>query len=163
MIVETEAYLADNDPACHGVRGPTFSNSSMFGAAGHAYVYPIHAGFCLNVVTGQPGQAEAVLIRAVEPEQGIETIVRRRNNRKKRELTTGPSRLCQAFGINRAQDGLDLTIGKIVWIEDVDDPLSFEILKTTRIGVTSGKSLQLRFAWQNNNFVSGPKRLRSPS
>lgn len=163
IIVETEAYLADNDPACHGTRGPTPSNASMFGAAGHAYVYPIHAGFCLNVVTGQPGQPEAVLIRAVEPEQGIETIMRRRKNRKPRELTTGPSRLCQALGISRRQDGIDLTISEVVWIEEVDEQRDFEILQTTRIGVTSGESLQLRFAWQDNDYVSGPKRLRRSS
>ena len=162
IIVETEAYLAENDPACHGSRGPTPSNASMFGSAGCAYVYPIHAGFCFNVVTGLTGQAEAVLIRAVKPEQGLETMMRRRNTRKERELTTGPSRLCQAFGINRAQDGVDLTIGKVVWIEDVDNQRAFEILQTTRIGVTTGESLRLRFAWQDNDYVSGPKRLRSP-
>jgi DNA-3-methyladenine glycosylase len=163
IIVETEAYLAEHDPACHGARGPTRSNASMFGAAGHAYVYPIHAGFCLNVVTGQTGQAEAVLIRAVKPSSGIGTMMRRRNNRNPRLLTTGPSRLCQALGITRDQDGLDLTRGKIVWIEDVDDPLPFEIFTTTRIGVTSGESLQLRFVWQDNDYASGPRRLRSPN
>lgn len=165
IIVETEAYLSADDPACHGTRGRTKSNASMFGPAGRAYVYPIHAGFCFNVVTKTSGVAEAVLVRALQPDTGLQRMVERRGRDGKRELTTGPSRLCQALAINRKQDGHDLTLGKSLWIEELDKDHStqfsiVDIISTERIGVTSGQDLELRFAWANNDFVSGPKRMR---
>jgi DNA-3-methyladenine glycosylase len=133
----------------------------MFGPAGHAYVYPIHAGHCFNVVTGEEGAPEAVLIRAVEPKTGIKTIKNRRQHDHLRQLTTGPSRLCQAFGFTRDQDGIDLTVRRKIWIEQVEYEERIPIMISPRIGVTSGQSLELRFVWRDNLFVSGPKKYRS--
>ena len=160
IIVETEAYLPTNDPACHGTRGKTKSNAAMFGQAGHAYIYPIHAGHCFNVVTGNIDSPEAVLIRAVEPDVGLSTIKQRRNQDKPRLLTTGPSRLCQAFGFNREQDGVDLTRRRLVWVEHVEHETEIPIMTSPRIGVTSGQTLELRFVWKGNGYVSGPKKWR---
>ncbi len=161
IIVEAEAYLPVNDPACHGARGKTKSNAVMFGPAGFAYVYSIHAGHCFNIVTGNVGEPEAVLIRAVEPQLGIKTLKRRRQNDNHRLLTTGPSRLCQAFGVNREQDGIDLTVRRKIWLEDVDYDGEIPVMVSPRIGVTSGESLKLRFVWKNNPYVSGPKKWRT--
>ena len=160
IIVETEAYLAHNDPACHGTRGKTRSNSSMFWRAGIAYVYPIHAGFCFNVVTGEPESPEAVLVRAIQPTAGIAEMKRRRNQIEDKLLAAGPSRLCEALSIDRAQDGLDLTRRRKLWIEASEQTTPPSIKTTSRIGVTSAESLQLRFAWRANPYVSGPKYMR---
>ena len=164
IIVETEAYLPVDDPACHGTRGKTRSNAAMFGPAGRAYVYPIHAGHCFNVVTQSTNEPTAVLIRSLIPVWGIEHMIQRRSNEDLRKLTTGPSRLCQALGINRKLDHHDLTLGQRVWIEngapsDWDDAQQ-PIGCTPRIGVTSAKDLKLRFIVQNNRFVSGSRKLR---
>ena len=160
IIVETEAYLAVDDAACHGTRGRTKSNASMFGVAGIAYVYPIHAGFCFNVVTGELGKAEAVLIRAIQPTIGFATMKSRRQQIQEKLLTTGPSRLCTALAINRAHDGLALDRRRILWIEANDQGERPELMVTRRIGVTSAQDLQLRYVWRGNPFVSGPKSLR---
>ena len=111
-IVETEAYLAANDPACHAARGPTRKNASMFGPAGHAYVYAIHSRWCMNVVTEREGSGSAVLVRAIEPLTGIERMAERRGIGDPLLLTRGPARLCEALGIDRELDGWDLTRGE---------------------------------------------------
>jgi DNA-3-methyladenine glycosylase len=117
-IVEVEAYLAHDDPACHASRGRTRRNATMFGPPGHAYVYSIHAKWCLNAVTQPEGQPSAVLIRAVEPLVGIELMHRRRGREKPLELARGPARLCQALDVDRRHNGLDLTKGRGLWIAD---------------------------------------------
>ncbi len=162
-IVETEAYLADGDPACHAARGKTRKNATMFGPPGHAYVYSIHARYCFNVVTQARGVASAVLIRAVEPLLGLDQMRRRRGRDGIAELTTGPAKLCEAFQIGPALDGWDLTRGTRLWIGEPNgrEPTSFDIGQSSRIGVTSAEDLMLRFYVRDNAFVSGPKRLRS--
>ena len=121
-IVEVEAYLAHDDPACHASRGRTPRNAAMFGPPGHAYVYSIHAKWCLNAVTQPEGEPSAVLIRAVEPLVGIELMRRRRGREKPLELARGPARLCQALDIDLRHNGLDLTKGRGLWIaEDVTE------------------------------------------
>jgi DNA-3-methyladenine glycosylase len=161
-IVETEAYLARRDPACHAARGRTAKNTSMFGPAGHAYVYPIHARHCFNVVTEPDGVASAVLVRAVEPQDGMWLMEDRRRTPAVADLARGPARLCEAFAIDRELDGWDLTLGEMLWVADDEDVSSSakRVGRSPRIGVTSGAHLRLRFYLRGNPHVSGPKRLR---
>jgi DNA-3-methyladenine glycosylase len=161
-IVETEAYLAQDDPACHAAKGQTRRNASMFGPPGHLYVYSIHAKWCLNAVTERAGRGSAVLIRAIEPFFGIGQMEARRPAATLRDLARGPSRLCAALEVNKELDGADLTTGEAIWV--TRDPLEkgriLEIGISPRIGVTSGHDLQLRFYERGSSFVSGPKSLR---
>lgn len=161
-VVETEAYLAENDPACHSARGQTRSNASMFGPPGHAYVYPIHSRFCMNVVTEGESIGCAVLIRAIEPTEGTGIMQRRRQKERLKELTRGPARLCEAMAIDRQLDGADLTTGPPLWIANENNSLNNdEIGKSIRIGVTSAKELHLRFFIVGSEFVSGSRKLNS--
>ncbi len=158
-IVETEAYLSSGDPASHGHRGIRRGNATMFGRAGLLYVYPIHGRYCLNAVTEPRGMASAVLIRAVIPQHGIALMQKRRHCRPM-DVARGPARLCQAFSVDRRMDGWDLTRGSRIWIQESDDrQLDIEdIALSTRIGVTSGHELKLRFFLNGSRYVSGPVR-----
>jgi DNA-3-methyladenine glycosylase len=161
LIVETEAYLAQGDPASHAVVGPNRKNQSMFGPAGKAYVYMIHARHCLNVVTEQKGKGSAVLIRALQPACGIDIMSQRRSRSRPRDVATGPARLCEALHVTRMMDGHDLTQPGELWIQPSEiDPSTLAIRATVRTGVTSGQDMELRFIIRGNPFVSGPKRLR---
>jgi DNA-3-methyladenine glycosylase len=161
-IVETEAYLSERDSACHASKHRTSRTQVMFGPAGVAYVYPIHAKHCFNIVTEDLDQGCAVLIRALEPLQGIEKMQRRRGLREIRRLTTGPACICQAMGIDRQFNGTDLTrLASPIWLEDDGTEFSKqETINTIRIGVTSAQHRKLRFAVRGNSFVSGPSRMR---
>ncbi|GAV22640.1 DNA-3-methyladenine glycosylase [Carboxydothermus pertinax] len=153
-IVETEAYHQD-DPACHAYRKKTPRNETMFGPPGHAYVYFTYGmHYCFNVVTGDVGRAEAVLIRALEPISGIEVIKALRGNKPERELLRGPAKLTQGMAIDLKLNGHDLTLGKALYITE-GEPLSpEEIVTTTRIGINAGKELPYRFYIRGNKFVS---------
>lgn len=159
-IAEVEAYLARDDPANHAYRGRTQRNAAMFGPPGHAYVYAIHARFCLNVVTEPAGVPSAVLIRAVEPLEGLELMQDRRRTTAPLNLARGPARLCEAFAIDRTLNGWDLTRAERLWIDTLAPaPEPVEIATATRIGVTSAKDLPLRFFTAGCPFVSrGGKR-----
>ena len=161
-IVETEAYLAAGDSACHAAKGQTQRNLSMFGPPGHLYVYSIHAKWCLNAVTEPAGSASAVLIRAIEPLIGIELMQARRPLSTANDLARGPARLCQALDVTKTQDGVDLTVAESVWIahSTKEHQRDFEIGISARIGVTSAHDLQLRFYERGSPFVSGKKSLR---
>ncbi|MDR2428972.1 MAG: DNA-3-methyladenine glycosylase, partial [Candidatus Margulisbacteria bacterium] len=101
-IVETEAYLYRGDPGCHAHKGQTPRNAPMFGPAGRTYVYFIYGMYhCLNIVSGKTGEGEAVLIRALEPAQGLETMQKNRRTLKLENLCNGPGKLTQAFGLTR--------------------------------------------------------------
>ncbi|MGB9859988.1 MAG: DNA-3-methyladenine glycosylase, partial [Moorellaceae bacterium] len=101
-VVETEAYLGPEDPACHSARGPTERNAVMFGPAGFVYVYLIYGMYyCVNVTTDKPEIAAAVLLRALQPIAGLELMERRRGTSQVRQLCSGPGRLAQAMGIDR--------------------------------------------------------------
>src|SRR5262245_18651878 len=156
-IVEAEAYLSSRDPACHAYRGRNRKNPTMFGPAGHAYVYMIHARWCLNAVTEAEGVGSAVLIRAVEPLEGIGLMQQRRGRTELRDLARGPARLCQALGVTKALDGHDLTNEREVWIteDSKQNGQALEILRSRRIGVTSAASRLLRFFIAGNPYVSG--------
>ncbi|NOX18828.1 MAG: DNA-3-methyladenine glycosylase [Chlorobi bacterium] len=159
-IVEVEAYQGKDDEAAHSYGGKTARNSVMFEEGGLLYVYLIYGiHFCANVVTGKAGEADAVLIRALEPLAGIDKMFDNRFNAKNKteknilNLTNGPAKLCQAFGIARKDNGTDLTGGKIFLAKD-KNPNVFEIVKTTRIGISKSKDLKRRFYIKGNPFVS---------
>ena len=152
-IVEVEAYLGTADPASHAWRGPTERNRAMFGPPGHVYVYFTYGNhFCMNVVTGREGVASAVLIRALEPLEGIDLMRRRRGREALGDLTSGPGKLAQALGIDRAAYGLDLTQAPL-WIED-DRLYPPEWLATPRIGISAAIELPYRFVVAGSPFVS---------
>jgi DNA-3-methyladenine glycosylase len=156
-IVEVEAYTGQTDPGSHAFRGPTRRNEVMFGDAGHLYVYVSYGmHFCANVVTDQPGVAGAVLLRALKPLSGIALMEpRRQRARSTVELCNGPGKLCQAFGITLAHNGADLETAD-VWIED-DDWGPAHVATSTRVGLTAGADLPLRFFLADNPYVSRGK------
>lgn len=159
IIVETEAYLQD-DPACHAYRRKTERNAPMFGEAGTVYVYQIYGmHYCFNVVTAAEGIGEAVLIRALEPIEGIELMEQRRfaerpnhHPPKIRNLCNGPANLVKAMDINKSMNFWSL-IESDLSILKAENP-TFETVTTTRIGITQGAGLPYRFYIKNNNFVS---------
>ena len=139
LIVETEAYLGRADKAAHSFRGQTGRNASMWREGGHAYVYFIYGiHFCMNVVAGREGDPVAVLLRALEPTEGVATMrKRRRAARRERDLCSGPGKLCEAMGIDRALDGEDLVTSPRLFVEQVRRRAhaSPGIVVTPRIGV----------------------------
>ncbi|HTT62834.1 MAG TPA: DNA-3-methyladenine glycosylase [Bryobacteraceae bacterium] len=158
-IVETEAYLGSDDLAAHSARGITNRTRVIFGPPGHAYVYFIYGMYeCLNLVAEPAGKPGCVLIRALEPVEGIETMRRRRPAAHSfHQLTSGPGRLTLALGITRAQNGVDVTRGCLtVRTPQQDEP--FEIDVTPRIGIRQCADWPLRFAVRGNPFVSRPPR-----
>lgn len=155
MIVETESYLPFIDPAAHSYIGKTLRNAVLFGEAGFSYVYSIHRYFCLNVVCDSPNVPGCVLIRALEPKQGVDFMRQYRLNNNTNDITNGPGRLCQALQINRNQNGLDLTNSSSeLFITDGIDIKSDDIIITTRIGISKAKELPLRFYLKGNKHVS---------
>lgn len=155
-IVETEAYIGPQDLACHASRGRTNRTEVMFGPAGHAYVYFIYGfHYMLNLVTESKDYPAAVLIRAVEPLQGIDLMQRRRNNGSLRNFASGPGKLCQAFAIDRSLNGADLC-GNVIFVEDRGEPVP-KFWATPRIGVDYAgkwKHKPYRFLIRGNEFVS---------
>ncbi len=134
MILETEAYVGPEDQASHASRGRTPRTTVMFGPAGFAYVYVIYGlHHCLNAVTELEGYPAAVLIRAVQPCEGLELMRARRRKQEIVSLASGPGRLCQAFGIERSLNGVDLC-GDTLFVEN-HHVSPAEIVATTRIGV----------------------------
>ena len=157
-IVETEAYVGPEDKASHASRGRTPRTAVMFGPAGVAYVYLIY-GFhhCLNIVTEMEGYPAAVLIRAVEPAQGLELVHTRRRTHDARNLTNGPGKVCQAFAIDRSLNGADVC-GEALFIEDRRESPP-EILATPRVGVEyagAWKEQLWRFYIRGHPAVSKP-------
>jgi DNA-3-methyladenine glycosylase len=154
-IVEVEAYTHD-DPASHAYRGRTARNGAMFGPPGHAYVYRSHGlHWCLNFVCEDVGTADAILIRALAPTVGVETMRHRRGLLNERLLCAGPGRLCEALGITGAHDGFPL------------DALPFELRRPEdaaevaigiRIGLTKAADRPWRYGLKGSPFLSRPIR-----
>ncbi len=157
VIVETEAYLSANDPACHASRGITKRNAAMFGPPGRSYVYLVYGlHHCFNVVTGRQGIGEAVLVRAVEPLQGMELMrLRRGDDVKVEKLACGPGNLCSAFAIDRSLDNHDLQNKPLYLKNDpvyrVDEDM---IGRTVRVGISCARNLPLRFYVKDNKYLS---------
>ena len=145
-IVETEAYRAEDDPACHAYRSRTVRNETMWGPPGHAYVYlnyGIH--WMLNVTAHEPGRAAAVLIRAAEPLGGLEEFREARPGVSDAELLRGPGKLCRAFGITRTDDGIDL-LDPASDLRLLPSEVGVPLIAGPRIGIAVGQDLPWRFA-----------------
>ncbi len=155
IIVETEAYLNQNDPACHASRGITRRNAPMFGPPGRAYVYFIYGNhFLFNVTSGKPGVGEAVLIRALEPLEGLELMrLRRGGEENPVNLTNGPGKLCRALAIDGVFNHHDLREPPL-WIAPSKKLEPFSIVRAPRIGITQAADKLLRFYIKDNQFVS---------
>lgn len=155
-VVETEAYRGRGDPASHAYRGITRRNSVMFGEAGHAYVYFVYgANYCLNVTTEGVGSAGAVLIRALEPTNGIGTMMSNRALKEASHLADGPGRLTQALAIGRVFEGVDMVSSKELFFQEREQVP--EIVSGPRVGVNRGTERRWRFCEKGSPFVSKPR------
>jgi len=158
-IVEVEAYAGVDDPASHAFRGPTARNATMFGSAGHLYVYFTYGmHWCANAVCGSPGVATAVLLRAGAPLRGLDEMrAARPAARRERDLCSGPAKLCQALGIDRALDGEDLVArgGSVRIVDDGVAPPR-QPGRSGRIGLRVATEVPWRF------FVPGDPNLSRP-
>ncbi len=163
-IVEVEAYIGMNDEACHASRGRTARNAAMFGPPGHAYVYLIYGMYhCLNLVTETEGFPAAVLIRALEPLEGVEVMQAQRGASSWRDLLRGPGRLCQAMRIDLRLNGADVCRPESgLWVE-VDAAVPEEAVeRTPRINVRGdglARTRPWRLTIRGHPCVSGPKTL----
>jgi DNA-3-methyladenine glycosylase len=154
-IVEVEAYH-HTDPAAHSFGGRTARNAVMFGAPGFVYVYRSYGiHWCVNFVCEPEGSASAVLIRALEPQAGIPLMRRRRGRKDERLLCSGPGRLCEALGINQAQNGLALDAPPFELLARSETP---EIVAGPRIGITKAAELPWRYGLRGSKFLSKPFR-----
>lgn len=172
FIVEVEAYLPTDDLASHSHRGISKKNASMFGPAGTLYVYSIHARYCMNIVTEVQGRGAAVLIRALEPAEGLAQMQTSRGlNRPSKPadldqlrnriaLTSGPAKICEALAIDRSYDGENLLTSPRVWLETTDASLGTDrlVVSRPRIGISQSQDLPLRWFFDGNRYVSGRAR-----
>jgi DNA-3-methyladenine glycosylase len=147
-IVEVEAYIGEEDEACHAAPGRTARNAVMYGPAGHAYVYFIYGmHHCFNVVTEREGFPAAVLVRALEPVEGIDVMRAHRRGRDGVELTNGPAKLCYALAVDRALNGVDLVASTELWIERDVAIEDGQVATGPRVGVR-GDERALTVAWR---------------
>ena len=150
-IVEVEAYDQD-DPASHSYRGRTARTASMFGSAGQAYVYRSYGvHWCLNLVCGEDGRAEAALVRALEPTNGLDAMRERRRVEALGALCSGPGKLCQALGITRAQDGLPLDEPPFELFARESEP---QLAIGPRVGITRAVERPWRYGLAGSPFLS---------
>jgi DNA-3-methyladenine glycosylase len=158
-IVEVEAYCGAEDPGSHAYRGPTPRNATMFGPAGHLYVYFTYGmHWCANAVCGEEGEGLAVLLRAAEPLRGLEEMwARRAKARRERDLLAGPARLCQALGLTGSDDGADLVTaaGGITIVDDGTAPPATPLVGT-RIGLSAGAEHPWRWCTPGSAHLSRP-------
>ena len=152
-IVEVEAYH-HTDPAAHSYGGKTERNAVMFGAPAHIYVYRSYGiHWCVNVVCEAEGSASAVLIRALEPVEGLAAMARRRGLNDPRLLCAGPGRLCQALGITHAQNGMPINDGPIAILARTANPA---LVAGPRIGISKATDLPWRYGLKGSRFISKP-------
>lgn len=160
-IVEVEAYIGPEDPACHAYQGKCTSRTQiMFGQGGHAYVYLIYGVYyCMNIVTNQESFPEAILIRGLEPIDGLALMKQRRKTEKLLQLCSGPGKLCAAMGITKLQNGLDLE-GEELYLLEGERISPESISSTPRINIDyagEGKNYPWRFIIKDSPFVSKRK------
>ena len=156
VLVELEIY-DQNDPASHSYRGRTERNASMFGPPGHAYVYRSYGvHWCLNIVCAPPGEASALLVRALEPTHGVGRMIERRGVSDERKLCSGPGRLCQALAVGGEHDGLPLDELPFRVVAREREP---EIVRCQRIGITRARERPWRLCLAGSPYLSrGPRR-----
>lgn len=154
-IVETEAYDRA-DPASHSFAGPTARNAAMFGAPGHAYVYLSHGiHWCLNFVCREQGHGAGVLIRALEPLAGLDSMRQRRGLEGERQLCSGPGKLCQALAVTRQHNGADLAAAPFL-LAPAEGKIA--LVAGPRIGISKALEMPWRFGLAGSPFVSRPFR-----
>ncbi len=159
-IVETEAYLP-GDPACHAFRGMTARNKSLFLEHGRSYVYLCYGvSQMLNVSSEPPGVGAGVLLRALQPLQGMDHMRRMSNRDRLRDLARGPGRLTTAFRVGPEHDGLDLFRDPRLWIGNDDHPAA-DVAHSVRIGISKAADARLRFFIAGSPYVSGPRALNA--
>jgi DNA-3-methyladenine glycosylase len=155
-IVEVEAYIGENDPACHAAPGPTKRNRVMFGKPGLSYVYLIYGVYhCFNLVTEEDGFPAAVLLRAAEPAQGFELMQANSPKSQQGNILSGPGKFCRAFGLTVDHSGVDLT-GTSLFVEDHGETVG-NIVTSGRIGIKKAKDHQWRFLDGDSRSVSKPR------
>jgi DNA-3-methyladenine glycosylase len=154
VIVETEAYDSD-DPASHAFGGRTPRNATMFGPPGHLYVYRSYGiHWCANIVCGDEGVASAVLLRALQPTQGVDEMHARRGLDDTHLLAAGPGRLTQALGVTGENDGDDLAAPPY----ELEKPLQpLDVIASTRVGITRAVERPWRYTLAGSSFVSRPR------
>jgi DNA-3-methyladenine glycosylase len=159
VIVEVEAYSMLGDKASHSYNGKTVRNTSMFSGGGVLYVYSSYGiHFCANIVTGEINSGDAVLLRAIEPFYGVNQMVINRfgkeniSNNQFKNLTNGPGKICSAFGIDKKNDGIDLSKNHIFIVEN-SELWDFELIESTRIGITKSTDLPWRFYIKNSQNI----------
>lgn len=154
-IVETEAYLSKDDPASHNFKGKNKRNVSLYKDGGHAYVHSMRQYCLLDVVTESPAKPGSVLIRALEPIEGIEKMKRFRDEYNLHNLTNGPGKVCRALNITKNLDGIDLTNpDEVLFIVKDKNESKIKIITSLRIGISKAKNLPLRFHLFDNKHVS---------
>jgi DNA-3-methyladenine glycosylase len=158
IIVETEAY-PPGDAASHAFRGETRRNGSLFLDRGYCYVYFTYgSSFMVNVASEEPGIGAGVLLRALEPLEGIDIMERFRDTRRPRDIARGPGRLAQAMNVDKRYDGIDLCAGEALWLGTATRPIG-PIGSSKRIGLTREVERKRRFFERGNPHVSGPRSL----
>lgn len=164
IIVETEAYRGSDDKACHAYgEKKTPRAITMYSDGGTSYVYLCYGHPLFNIVTGKEGVAEVVLIRAIEPLDGIDTMKKRRNQTNVKNLCNGPGKLTQSLGISKDQNESSLFDSKAeLWLEDYLDPQDVEIITGPRVGLTTAEECMnwpWRFRIKDNRFASKPNHV----
>ena len=156
LIVETEAYCGRFDIACHSYKGKTERTKIMFGEKGHAYIYLIYGMYhCLNLTTGEAGEPECVLIRALEPVEGLHLMHHRRGTDKHKNLCSGPGKLCMALDTPKSLNGTDLCQGETLYLEDIGKRP--DVITSPRINIGyAGEAVHYpwRFTMRDSPFVS---------
>jgi DNA-3-methyladenine glycosylase len=158
IIVETEAYMGTRDAAAHSYKkGKSGRTNVQYLEGGYAYIYLIYGMYyCMNIVTNQPGIPEAILLRALEPLEGIKLMEQRRNTDKHKNLCSGPGKLCTAMNITQDNYGMDLC-GSRLYLEEPEDKEPFEIIASKRINIDySGEAKEYlwRFTIKDNKYIS---------
>ena len=162
LINETEAYIGSDDLGCHARAGRTARNASMWGPPGHAYVYFTYGmHWMLNIVTEQDGFPAAVLIRSIQPSEGLEVMQSRRTGRPLHALTDGPAKLCQALNIDRRMDGYDLCQAKAsLFLEDEAEIPDSIVTRTPRVGLNHVPEPWKSVPWR---YFVHPSKLSNPN